>query len=172
VLLTEELHPPFLVDRLFDNTDILSDFLDNYKKADEQPSLHVTDITEDFFLVTEEDVKVKKGEEARTKTVYTLKPEFAVGTSKYVAKGAWKEKDGEILECDLTLRFGIDLPDRNALRRIGELNPKVYLLSNTLGPGSFMYAVIIEAGEDVGIWSGIHSSMRVTTKVVPKAKAK
>lgn len=172
VMLTEELHPPFLVDRLFDNTDILADFLDNYQDTTNRPSLHVTDITSEFFDITEEEVKVKKGEPPLTKVVYTLKSVFAVGSFKYVVKGSWKEQDGEIKECDVTLRFGIDLPDRNALRRMGDLLPKMFLLTNTLGPGSFMYAVVIEAGEDVGIWSGIHSSMRVTTKVVPPEKKK
>lgn len=170
VMITQELHPPFLVDRVFDNMDILSDYLDNFKKTD-QPTLHAKEITSDFYVITEEEVKVKKGEEPQKKTVCSLKPEFTVGYAKHKTHAAWKERDGEIKECELTLRLGIDLPDRNTLRRLEEFNPKVYLVSNTLGPGSFMYAVVIEAGEDIGIWSGIHSSMRVTTAPVVKAKA-
>ena len=170
VLLTTELHPPYLVDRVFDNMDILADFLDSYKKPDE-PTLLTTDITSDFFVCTEEAVKVRKGEEARTKTVCSLKSEINVGYFKHATKGRWKEADGEIKECDLTLRLGVDLPDRNALRRLEDKNPKVYLLANTLGPGSFMYAVVIEAGDDVGIWSGINSSIRVTAKAATKTKA-
>lgn len=170
VMVTQELHPPFLVDRMFDSTDILSDFLDYYKKTESQPTMHVTNITQEFFNIVEEDVKVKKGEEPRKKVTCTLKPEIIVGYSKHKAMCAWKDKEGKIDQCEVTLRLGIDLPDRNALRRIGDFHPTVYLLSNTLGPGSFMYAVIIEAGDDVGIWSGIHSSLRVTVKTVPKAK--
>lgn len=170
VLLTTELHPPYLVDRVFDNMDILADFLDTYKKPDE-PTLLTTDITSDLFIYTEEAVKVRKGEEARTKTVCTLKPEITVGYFKHCVSGRWKESNGEIKECDLTLRLGVDLPDRNALRRLEGRKPKVYLVTNTLGPGSFMYAVVIEAGDDVGIWSGINSSIRVTAKAVTKAKS-
>lgn len=169
-LLTTELHPPFLVDRVFDNMDILCDFLDNYRDT-EAPTLASIDITDSFFDYKEEEVKVKKGEEARTRTVCTLKSEITVGYSKQSVKGRWKEANGEIQECDVTLRLGVDLPDRNALRRLEEKNPRVLLLTNTLGPGSFMYAVVIEAGEDVGIWSGINSSIRVTAKTAP-SKAK
>lgn len=170
VMLTTELHPPYLVDRVFDNMDILADFLDAYAKPDE-PTLLTTDITNYLFIYSEEAVKVRKGEEARTKTICTLKPEINVGYFKHAVKGCWKESNGEIKECDLTLRLGVDLPDRNALRRLEDRHPRVYLLTNTLGPGSFMYAVVIEAGGDVGIWSGINSSIRVTAKAVPKSKA-
>lgn len=170
VLVTTELHPPFLTDRVFDNMDILADFLDNYKRTD-QPTLHTTEITSSFFEMKEEEVKVKKGEEARTKVTCILKPEIIVGYSKHKVTAGWKEANGEIGQCEVTLRLGVDLPDRNALRRLEDKNPKVYLVTNTLGVGSFMYAVVIEAGDDVGIWSGINSSIRVTAKPPVKAKA-
>ena len=99
-----------------------------------------------------------------------MKPEFGVGYFKHSTKGSWKETATDIKECDLTLRLGVDLPDRNALRRLEDKTPKVYLLTNTLGPGSFMYAVVIEAGGDVGIWSGVNSSIRVTAKAAVKTK--
>lgn len=165
VMVTEELHPPFLVERIFDNTDILCDHLDRYKNPENHPTLHVTDITDQFFTIKEEQIKVKKGEEPRTKQIYVINEAMAVGYFKHPTKAYWKETDGEIKECDITLRLGIDLPERNAIRRLSELQPKIYLLTNTMGPGSFMYAVIIEAGEDVGIWSGIHSSLRITIKL-------
>ena len=47
LLVTKELHPPYLSERVFDNMDILGDFLDNYQKTD-QPTLLTTDIT-DYF---------------------------------------------------------------------------------------------------------------------------
>lgn len=170
VIVTEELHPPFLVERIFDNTDILCDYLDHYKDTSNQPTLHVTDITAEFFNISEELVKGKKGEEPLTKTVYTFSDAMPVGYHKHQVVAKWKESDGEIKECAITLRLGIDLPDRNTLRRLGDMEPKVYLLTNTMGPGSFMYAVVIEAGEDTGIWSGIHSSMRITAKPAPAVK--
>lgn len=165
VIVTEELHPPFLVERIFDNTDILCDYLDNYKDTTNQPTMHVTDITSEFFTITEELVKGKKGEESSSKTIYTISSDMPTGYFSHKVVAKWKESDGEIKECDITLRLGIDLPDRNTLRRLGDLQPKVLLVTNTMGPGSFMYAVVIEAGEDVGIWSGIQSSMRITLKV-------
>lgn len=173
VLMTKELHPPFLTERLFDNMDILSDFLDNYQKTD-QPTLTTTDITDYFYTITQETVKVKKDEEARVKLISTLKPDIAVGFHKMQVPAFWKETVGTVEQCEITLRLGIDLPERNALRKLEELLPKVYLLTHTLGPGAFMHAVIIEAGEDVGIWSGINSSIRVIakkpTKTVPQDK--
>lgn len=163
VVVTVECMPPFLVDRVFDSVDILSDFLDSYRKPDE-PTLMVTEITDTLFDYTEEAEKVKKGEAPRTKLKCTLKPEIIVGYAKHKSTAQWKEASGEVKSCDVTLRLGIDLPDRNALRRLEERQPKLWLLTNTLGEGSFMYAVIIEAGDDVGIWSGVNSSIRVTAK--------
>ncbi|BAW19036.1 putative ribonuclease H [Ralstonia phage RP12] len=171
VLVTTECMPPFLVDRVFDNMDILSDFLDNYKKPD-QATLQTTEITSEFFNYEEVAEKVKKGEEPRTKTVCSLKPEIIVGYAKHKTQAQWKESNGEVKSCDITLRLGIDLPDRNALRRLEDKHPKMWLLTNNLGGGSFMYAVVIEAGDDVGIWSGVNSSIRVTAKPSAKAKAK
>lgn len=163
VLVTTELQPPFLADRVFDNMDILADFLDHYKDPN-APTLQVTDITDDFYSCEEVPEKVKKGEEPRSKLVCSLRPEIIVGYAKHKTTAQWKESDGEVKSCEITLRLGVDLPDRNALRRLEDRQPKVWLLTNTLGPGSFMYAVIIEAGDDVGIWSGINSSIRVTAK--------
>jgi ribonuclease HI len=169
VVVTVECMPPFLVDRVFDSVDILADLLDAYKKPDE-PTLMVTDITACFFDIREEAEKVKKGEEPRTKTVCALRPEIIVGYAKHKTTAQWKESGGEVKSCDVTLRLGIDLPDRNALRKLEDRHPKMWLLTHTLGEGSFMYAVIIEAGDDVGIWSGVNSSIRVTAKP-SKAKA-
>lgn len=169
VLVTTECVPPFLVDRVFDNDDILSDLLDNFKRTD-QPTLQIREITSEFYDVKEEAVKVKKGEEPQTKTVCTLKPEIIVGYAKHKTQADWKESNGEVKSCDITLRLGIDSPDRNALKRLEDKHPKMWVLTNTLGEGSFMYAVVIEAGDDVGIWSGVNSSIRVTAKP-SKAKA-
>lgn len=168
VLVTKELHPPFLTQRLFDNMDILSTFLDDYKR-DDLPAFHSTEVTQLFYNVEEVVVKAKKGEEATVKVESKLKPEFIVGFYKLQVNATYKEKPDELANCDITLRFGIDLPDRNSLRKLEEHNPKVYLVTNTLGPGSFMYAVVIETGEALGIWSGINSSIRVIAKQKEKA---
>lgn len=168
VPLTAEYNPPYLVDRVFDNTDILADLLDNYESPN-QPTLHVTEITDTFYNRGSVDVKVKKGEEAATKEVTELKADITVGYSKHQVVVAYKDSEGEIIDIPLTLRVGIDLPDRNTLKRLEEGHPHVFLVTNTIGPGSFMYAVVIKAGNDSGIWSGINSSIRVIAKTAARA---
>lgn len=163
VLVTTECMPAFLVDRIFDNMDILTDFLDNYKD-ETAPTLKLTEITSEFYELNEVPERVKKGEEPKTRIECKLKESIVVGYHKHKVNVNWKKTPEEVQSCDITLRLGIDLPDRNAMRRLEEYNPKVYVVTNTLGPGSFMYAVVIEAGDDLGIWSGVNSSIRVLPK--------
>lgn len=170
-LVTEELHPPFLTQRLFNNMDVLSTFLEEYKDGT-SPAFMSKEITDIFYNTVTESVKVKKGEDPQSKTVTSLKEEFVVGSFKLQTSAAWKEAPDTVSQCDITLRLGIDLPDRNTLRKLEDYNPKVYLVTNTLGPGSFMYSVVIEAGTDVGIWSGINSSIRVIAAKPIKADKK
>jgi hypothetical protein len=59
--------------------------------------------------------------------------------------------------------MGIDLLDRNSLRKLEELNPKVTVVTWKTGDNVFQYATVIEAGDDIGIWASVNSNIRVVT---------
>jgi hypothetical protein len=72
----------------------------------------------------------------------------------------YKSDDG-ILAAPVILTLGIDLLDRNALKKLEIYNPKVTIISWLEAPGVFRYATVIEANEDVGIWAGCYSNLRI-----------
>lgn len=155
---TEELHPPYLASVIFNNADVLYDFLNSYKETDSK-TLKLTDITDTLYDFEEKPVKVAKGEEPRTEKICTLKPSIVNGYSKHKVKVQYNNK-GEIGECEITLRAGVDFPGRNVLKRIESTMPRIYVLTNWLG-GAFMFATVIESGDDLGIWCGMNSSLRI-----------
>lgn len=161
---TTELNPAYLASRTQDVMNVLEDVLAHYKKGDD--IIVVNDITDTFYDVTEEKVKVKKGEPEQTKQVCKLKPSIVVGYSVHPLDVKYHTSTFEIKNIDLKLTLGIDMPERNALKRLEDTMPKVCLVTWSVGPGVFLYATIIESGEDVGIWSGAYSNMRVTPEAL------
>lgn len=155
---SEELHPPFLAGVIYDNALMLSDLLDNYKDSSAK-TLALTDITDTIYDVAEKDVKVGKGKEPRKELVCSLKPGIGTGYSKHNVKVNYKAGE-EQAQCEITLRSGVDFPERNCLKRCEDKHPRVYVLTSWLG-GAFMYATVIESGDDLAIWSGINASLRV-----------
>lgn len=160
-LVTEELHPPYLVENIISNCTMLADLLDNYK-SDDTKTLRLTDITDTLYMTEDKPVKVKKGEEARTEQVCTLNSDIVVGYSKHKVTVGYRDSD-KLGEAEINLRVGVDFPDRNMLKRIEDTKPRVYILTSWLG-GAFMYSTVIESGGDVAIWCGINSSIRVIGK--------
>lgn len=155
---SEELHPPFLAGTIYNNALMLSDLLDNYKDQDAK-TLCLTDITDTIYDVAEKDVKVGKGKEPRKELVCTLKPSIGTGYSSHKVKVSYKAGQ-ESEQCEITLRCGVDFPERSCLKRCEDQHPRVYVVTNWLG-GAFMYATVVESGDDLAIWSGINASLRV-----------
>lgn len=92
----------------------------------------------------------------------TLKPEFKVGTVKLEVQARYQE-DTDIKELPLALMLGIDLPDRNSLKRMEGMLPSVTLLTWRPDELFFNYAVIIKTdiGNNIGIFSGVFTNSRI-----------
>lgn len=162
LMLAMQLQPPFLASRLVDTTLVLSDILDKYLSRDED--VVTTVITDSLYDVTLESVKVKKGEEPRTKQVCKLKASIPVGYNTHNVTVAYKNATGELEHAPVRMTLSVDCVDRNNLRRLEDLSPKISIVTWKAGPDVFMYATVIEVGEEVGIWAASQSNMRVIDK--------
>lgn len=151
---TTEHNPPLLIGRAEQELGQLKDILDDYLKAPQD--LVTTDLTP---LIYESIVETsKKGEEKR---LTKLRPEFIVGASKMEANVNYRHTDGSIRQTNISLILGLDLLDRNALRRLEELEPEVRLVTWLEEPQAFRFATIIKVKGAVGIWAGSYSNLRL-----------
>ncbi len=62
---------------------------------------------------------------------------------------------------ELIMVLGIDLPTRNALNRLATVDTKVKVITWPESRNGFRYATVIETADDVSIWVGSYSNLRV-----------
>lgn len=148
--LTKELKPPRLAWRAIECLSILKALLTNYRSGTSQ-ELQITDITSVFY---EDEVTEKKKVVTTTKK---LKAEFIVGFSKLTVE-AKIFSAGVCSTSPITLVMGQDIADRNSLKRLETLEPKVLVLTWTDAPGVFKYATVIESKGDYLISAGMYSN--------------
>lgn len=60
-------------------------------------------------------------------------------------------------DLSIPISLGLDLPPRNALKRLEDHLPKVWIAVTTSAPGVIRYAGIVKCNESVGIWSNYFS---------------
>ena len=158
--LTKELRPARLAMRAIEALTYLKEKLNIFKLEESTPSINNTnllnfksqDITDIFY---EKEIKIKKKVE---ETSLKLKAKYNVGFSALQVKTNII-KDGKEHEISLTLTLGIDLPERNGLKRLEELNPSFHLITWNEGPNSIRYAVIAKSENNYGIWAGVYSNL-------------
>lgn len=145
---TKELNPPRLAMRAIDAVNTLKGLLLAWK--DNTPNtVTATDLTEVFY---EKDAKGSG----------VLKAEFIVGFSTLPVQVYYGDLSKSQQE-RVDLCMGVDLPDRNALKKLEKLDPKVTVITWMESEKMFRYATIVKAGESYGIWAGMNSNLRVLT---------
>jgi ribonuclease HI len=152
---TREHNPPLLIARCENELAQLKEILDDYLAGNTE--MVTTDITP---LIYESLVETnKKGDEKR---VTKLRSEFVVGTDKMSATVNYRRPGQATVEStNINLLLGLDLLDRNALRRLEDLEPEVRLVTWSEEPQAFRFATIIKVNGAVGIWSGSYSNLRL-----------
>lgn len=153
---SRELRPPRKAQWEMDELTNLYKKLISFKEKDK--SLIVTDITAVIYdSVTE----------AKTKqTKLKIKDEFVVGFSHFDTSISFSSVDG-IESADCRFSLGIDIPERNTLKRLETMNPKVYAVTWTEEGHtpdmlkSYRVATIIEVQGGIGIWAGVYSNLRI-----------
>ena len=158
--LTREQIPQKLSARVFDVLTFLKDKLEDYKKGNTRFCQYY-DITNEFYQI--ETKLVKKNPVTQMK----FKPEFKVGTLTHDIKIQYEEK-----EIPIRLNLSIDAPDRNALKRLETLKPKLTLAVWKESEVSIRYAVIVECENAIGIWCGYYSNLIFLTTMVESSEKK
>lgn len=147
--LTSEIRPPRLAYRAVEGIGSLETTLKEYLKDAAGYGITVTDITDDFYLMDEKSGAVTR-----------LKPDInsSLRSIQVDARYSLGKSEGTI---PLILVLGLDTAKRNDLAALAPRQPKVKLLTWRESDHAFRYATVIEVGDDVGIWAGIYSNLRL-----------
>jgi ribonuclease HI len=158
--------PPMLSYRAMDSLANLYSVLqaiDEHEYKD-HPGTIINDITDQIY----EDVTDKKGRVSRQ-----LKPEYVVGFMSRVFDVKYDMErlpKGDGTE-NVTLIFGVDIPDRSALKKLENEETKIYLVTVAPGGGmdGFKYYTIIHSKRGIGIFAGIYTN---TKYLIDRSKKK
>lgn len=149
--ITTVLDPQRLASRAFDCIAGLKAILMAYR-MDELKTTSITDITD--VLYSKEVIQKK----TKTEVKISFKPEYNVGFSALPVVINLNTDHG-VVEQPVTLTLGIDLPDRNTLKRLEDESTKVVVLAWMDAPDVARYASVIVSKGDYSIWCGYYSNM-------------
>lgn len=156
--ITSERKPAGLAWRVVDELTWLNTQLEKFVSKD--PSVVVTNITDTIYDVTQKVTKGKKGTPDIIEPSTKLKAELAVGCTHLEMEVNYKVGQTEG-STNLRLTTGIDILDRNALKRLEGRKTQVYVITWDVGDNAFRYATIIESDDSIGIWAGPYSNFRL-----------
>ena len=146
--LVRDLQPIRLSERTFDCLGEMRARLEAHIDGKDMPRTVVNDITHLFYDVTR---KIVKNVET---TTYELHKKYVVGYRSERVKV--KHEKGEQ---DIILTFGIDVPDRNAWKRLEDMKPTVKLLTWMESDQCVRYATVFTTADgDVSMWCGYYSN--------------
>ena len=165
-VLVKELRPARIAVRAVEALGDIEGRLDDYLQH--SPLITTTDLTP--ILYETEVKKGKKGEE--DKSIFKLKADYNVGFAALNVDANYQDEKGETVTAPITLTLGIDLLNRNSLKRLEETVDKVTLITWKEAPSVFRFATVIEASGDIGIWAGCYSNYRYITERDLLTKAK
>lgn len=157
--LTRELRPQKLAYRAVESIGFLAGLLAQYQAGDK--ALATTDLTP---ILYETIVKTGKKDAVAKQQ---LKEIYRVGFAALeVLANHNTAASGELGQESIVLTLGIDLLDRNRLKALEDLNPKVTLLTWPESEICFRHATVIEVDGAIGIWAGMYSNLRVLKSAV------
>jgi ribonuclease HI len=99
--------------------------------------------------------------ESPKKVTVKLKPTIPVGLKFLDVDVEYKTVGDEGAFKSVRLTLGQDLPDRNTLGALAEDGVEVYVVTWPESAAAFRYAVIIQSGEDVGVWAGPYANLQL-----------
>ena len=158
-LLLRMLRPPHLANRAVTEVNGLARVLDRFIQGND-PDQVALDITDKIYDI--QDVTDKKGVTTRK---LTIKATLPVGMPSIVLPVSYKVMGSqEVQSRELTFTCGIDILTRNALKRLENLNPCVYVVTWSESSESFRYATIVKTDDGIGIWGGVYSNLFLIPK--------
>jgi ribonuclease HI len=148
--LTKEFRPAKLAMRAVESLSFMSGVLQRYKEND--PKLIKLDLTDTFYT---KEVTVKKGVDIVS---LKFKPEYFVGFCALPIEFDYKHNEKDV-KLKTVLTLGIDCLNRNGLKNLEDLNPKVTMIFWKEGDEVLRFATVIETEGNIGIWCGVYSNM-------------
>jgi ribonuclease HI len=148
-LLVRHIEKPRLAMEAVSALAILQDTLTHYIQGTLPEHFVLTDISADIYEVNE----VKK------KMVWSVK--YPDGPSVKVAVHHKLPSETQSSTTMLTLSHGIDLVKYRALQALAVREPKVIVITWMESPQAMRYATIVDAGGDIGLWSGVYSNLHI-----------
>lgn len=139
---------------LTDILDVIEDRLKpvmDFTNYDREMGHRIEDLTHHFY----DGIEKKRG-----KVVFQekeLKKTIGVGLPHIKLPATVDIGDGE-REVLIPLLFGMDLPTRNALKRIETEDPRLYLITWKASAQSFKYATVLQTQSASGIWCNFHAA--------------
>lgn len=156
--ITVELNPVGLSLRAIEALSFLDSLLDQYicvtKNIDcvSSKKITLTDITDIFYDKT---TTVKNN---KTVDVCKLKNTIYNGIHSLVEKVSIKTSNPDLpITISVPVLFGLDILDRNGLKRIENENPCVNLLTWYESDKCISYSIVIESDTGLGIWSNYYA---------------
>jgi len=149
---TRQYRPALLAYRALEELAGLEDRLQQFK--DKDPLLTITDITGEIYESVE---SVKKKQPVISNKI---KDKFIVGFTALELPVKYNVT-GEVKEASVTLTLGMDLLARNPLKKLESLNPSIFVITWKESDTAFRFATVVVAGEDIGIWAGSYSNLRL-----------
>lgn len=167
--ITVEKNPVGITMRAIDSINSLERILDRYlevKEADADTftanniDLKIHNLTHIFYDTVEKKVGKDLIEKKEfTKTVLQGQKSISVTV----------EIDGEVKT--LPLKFALDLPDRNNLKRLETSDPRVHLITWRESETVLRYASVISCEEGLAIWSNFYADRIYSGKEKVKSKS-
>lgn len=145
---TEEIRPVRLTMRAMENFTYLEGMLTQFDTSGFRGNddYIVKDITDMFY-----DEHVSKG-----KNTLKLKGTYIVGFRDTEVK-IQTTIEGKSVTIKVPLVLGSDMPHRNNLKHLEEMNPKILLVLHKESNSTYRYATIVSCDGAIGIWSNFHS---------------
>ena len=144
---TKVIKPPRLAIRAIEALNVLKGMLDQQLK--DPATFKETDITDQIY-------------EIDNKQKLKLKPVFISGFTKFNVNVSYGNETNFI---DVEITLGIDLPDRNVLKKLEAYSPKVSVITWMESDQMLRYATIIKTNDGaVSIMAGYYSNHRFIFK--------
>lgn len=147
-LLVRDLQPFRLAERTFNALADLTEKLTSYISGTSIPTVVETDITEVFYSSVKRIVKNKES------IICELHKKYVVGYRSETVKIKHQKGENEII-----LTLGVDVPNRNALKRLENTIDKVIILTWMESEQCVRHACIAKTLDgDYSIWCGYYSN--------------
>lgn len=149
-MLVLEQNPPKLAYQAVETIKALEKRLNDYL-SNEDGFIIVNDVTDQFYELNDKKKNVLKKSVSLTMKTISLKSKYNTDKRGETVKTADKYKDIKMI-------LGRDLPLRNTLNHLVDVNPKIEVITWRESDKAIRYATVLTTDLGIGIWAGVYSN--------------